>query len=96
MISHLRTVLIFAIVSLALVVTGANYTKHQDVLHHLEQAQEEDQMQTLETTWVSDALTMTIKTPRKEGEASAEWMARHKEALDAAKVVFPVDPPAGS
>ena len=95
MIGQLRTVLIFGVVSLALVVTGANFTKHQEVLRHLEQAQEEKKMQTMSTTWKSGGVEMTLKTPRNEAEAAPAWMARHKEALDAAKVVFPVDPPAG-
>ena len=94
MIGHLRTVLIFAVVSLALVVTGANFTKHQEVLRHLEQTQEEKKMQTMSTSWKSGGVEMTLKTPRQDPETAAAWMARHKEALDAAKVAFPVDPPA--
>jgi len=52
-------------------------------------------MQTVSSTWKSEGITMTLNTPRKENEAAAAHMARHKEALDAAKAVFPVDPPAG-
>lgn len=95
MIGHLRTALIFAVVSLALVVTGANYTKHQDVLRHLERTEEEKRMQTMESTWMSGGVTMTVKTPRKEGETATVWMTRHMEGFNAAKAVLPVDPPAG-
>ena len=52
-------------------------------------------MQTIETTWESEGVTMTLRTPRADGEGPAEWMARHKEAVDAGKLAFPVDPPAG-
>lgn len=95
MIGQLRTVLIFSIVALALVVTGANYTKHQDVLRSLEQAQEEKKMQTMSSTWKSEGITMTLNTPRKDPETAAAHMIRHKESLTAAKLAFPVDPPAG-
>lgn len=90
-----RNVLLFAVVSLALVVTGANFSKHQDVLTSIEQQQEEEQMQKQTSTWVSEGITHTLTTPRLEGEDPAAWVARHKEALDAMKAAFPVDPPAG-
>lgn len=91
----LRNVLLFTIVSLALVVTGANFSKHQDVLTSIEQQQEEEQMQKTATTWVSEGLTHTLTTPRLEGEEIAAWAARHKEAVDAFKAQFPPDPAGG-
>ncbi len=88
-------VLLFVLVSLALVVTGANFSKHQDVLQTMEQQQEEEQMQKQTTTWVSGGATHTTSTPRLEGEQVAAWAARHKEAVDAFQAAFPIDPPAG-
>ncbi len=90
-----KNVLLFTVVSLALVVTGANFSKHQDVLTNIETQQEEEQMQKATTTWVSEGATQTITTPRLEGEAVAAWGARHKEAVDTFKALFPMDPPAG-
>lgn len=91
----LWSIAVFMILSLALVVTGANFSKHQDVLQSMEQQQEEEQMQKTATTWVSEGLTHTVTTPRLEGEAVPAWAARHKEAVDGFKAAFPVDPPAG-
>jgi hypothetical protein len=83
----------FAIVSVALVVTGANFSKHQDVLQHMERSQEEAKMQKLETTYGDhEGLTHTIITPRNEGEDPMGWAARHKEAVLAMKVAFPPKP----
>lgn len=90
-----RNVLLFAIVSLALVVTGANFAKHQDVLDSIETQQEEDAMQKLEASWPSGGMQHTVTTPRLEGEEVAAWAARHKEAVDALKVHFPIEPAGG-
>lgn len=97
-----RTAITFLIVSLALVVTGANFSKHQDVLERMDaqvaqtqQDQEEEDMQKATTTWVSGGATQTVSTPRQEAETDAAWAARHKASVDAFKAAFPVDPPAG-
>jgi hypothetical protein len=51
----------------------------------------ETQMQTTTTTWTSDGMTHTVSTPRNDGETVTAWVARHKEAVDALKAIYPPD-----
>lgn len=87
-----RSLPFIILLALALVVTGANLAKHQDILRQLERQIMEAPMQVLEATYVSEGVTMTLRTPRLEGEPLTAWIVRHKEALVAMKVAFPPDP----
>lgn len=56
--------------------------------------------QTLTSTWHSDGLELTVTTPRKidkwgHVEPASTWAARHRQAVDAARVAFPPDPTVG-
>ena len=86
--------------AVCLFVTGLNLEKHNDVLRHLELQYElneqEAEVQNMETTWVSESMNHKLTTPRRDGEPVPAWAARHQEALDGMKAVFPPDPPAGS
>lgn len=87
-------------IAVCLFITGLNLEKHNDVLRHLELRHEldsqEEPMQQMESTWVSDGVNQKLTTPRKEAEPTPAWAERHREALEVMKNVFPPDPPAGS
>ena len=47
--------------------------------------------QTIASDWKSGGLHTVVTTPKKDGESSNNWMLRHKQAVDAAKITFPPD-----
>mgnify|MGYP006908361209 CR=1 FL=1 len=44
---------------------------------------------TTSSSWVSEGVTHTIVTTREEGEEVDVFLARHKAAVDAAKLIWP-------
>lgn len=93
MLNTFRTLGLFTVISVALLVTGANYAKHQDVLRHLQEREIEAHMQSFKATWKdADGLEHCVTTPRNEGEELPLWADRHREAVDALKAVFPPKP----
>lgn len=46
---------------------------------------------TARTTWLSGGLTMTVETPRLDGESDSAWAARHQASVNAFLVKFPKD-----
>lgn len=88
-----RSFLFITLLALALVVTGANLTQHEEILRQLEQQIMEAPMQVLESTYPSGGVAMTLRTPRLEGEELEPWILRHQEALAGMKAAFPPDPP---
>lgn len=88
-----RSFLFIMLLALALVVTGANLTQHEEILRQLEHQIMEAPMQVFEATYPSEGVTMTLRTPRLEGEELEPWIVRHREALLAMKAAFPPDPP---
>lgn len=49
----------------------------------------EAEMQTLTNTWQSGGDAVTVTTTRQANETAAAFAARHKEAVDAAKEIYP-------
>ena len=48
-----------------------------------------DETMTLTTTWKSGNMTHTVTTPREGDETAAAHSARHKEAVEALKALYP-------
>lgn len=54
------------------------------------QDHEERKMATLETTWTdATGLTHTVTTQQAEGETDAQHAARHHDAVEALKALYP-------
>lgn len=65
-----------------------NTTKqlHSLVLYRLEMKQ----MQVHETSWRdANNLTHTVRTEREDGESDADFAARHRDAVEALKDLYP-------
>ena len=86
----IRTALVFALVSLALVVTGANFASHQDALRHLSEERLERSQQVLGASYPSRGVEITLRTPRLLDEDLLDWICRHRDALAASRCDFPV------
>lgn len=93
--NHLRLGLaLTTFILLTLVATGTAYLVGtvSELSSRVEQLRDTT-METLTATWVdADGVTHTVDTPRRPEERLADWIARHKETVDALKEVFP---PAG-
>lgn len=83
----MRGLIAFAAVMLAAV--GWHHYRALEIEAALQQLQEL-LMQTLVARWRdADNIEHVVTTPREEGETAAEQAARHKEAVDAYKELFP-------
>lgn len=89
-----REVVVGVALAVCLGITLANMAKHNDILNHLEEQQREEMAtMRLSSTWTSEQVAHTLTSTPREGETVEAWALRHKAAVDAAKAVFPPDPP---
>ena len=58
--------------------------------HGESQASEDDVVQ-VTAEWKSGGITTVVTTTRDDGESAADFAAKHREAVDAMKIEFPVD-----
>jgi len=86
---RLSTPAALLLLAFALTLTGVNYARHTSVIQAIQNVEKERKMQSLQASWVSEAITHTVTTPRQPEESVPAWIARHKESVDAMKAAFP-------
>lgn len=55
-----------------------------------------DEPTVVQVSWTCGGCTVTVIVPKKDSEDTGSWKRRAKATVDAAKEMFPPDPPTGS
>ncbi len=88
--SHAWLIIVGGLLAVAALFSLLSYCSSQQLSQEIhEMTETETDPQVMTTTWEAAAGTMTLTTPRNQGESDEDWAARHAASLAAMQAQFP-------